>query len=334
MSASSCFDDSAVDGQTPPSTLASSDSSVSWPSCKARRRAAQRSARLATTGRGRETRQDKTRYGKHSRACRPPHAHLNRPSEVCVPRRVPLLDELAQEPVLEQLGRVTQAACKGIHADDVRDDLQERGRKGKEAERVGGPPEAREAKQTQKKHAMQCNTPHQRLPSLTRSSTSVDSRRSLASKLIPPGASPLLRITVSIIRVACESAVDTSEAAGRRNTSSAQTDGSTGPHLTSSGSAINWSVSHPVCGSPVLASMLPSMPLIRAVSTSWKHECPLSVAWLHSTLILKSLRPYLRRKPMDVAVSQSYCQKEKGKGGGGGGGVDPVKNRSIGKSTK
>jgi len=50
----------------------------------------------------------------------------------------------------------------------------------------------------------------------------------------------------------------------------------------------------------------PNLAPLRACS-SWSHECPASVAWLHSTLSLKSFsRPYARRKAIVVATSQSY----------------------------
>ena len=51
---------------------------------------------------------------------------------------------------------------------------------------------------------------------------------------------------------------------------------------------------------------LPVLAPLRACS-SWSHECPASVAWLHSTLSLKSFsRPYARRNAIVVATSQSY----------------------------
>ena len=89
--------------------------------------------------------------------------------------------------------------------------------------------------------------------------------------------------------------------------------------VASATSTRNWSVSHPVWASPVLASKLPSIPWILAISSSWgqlqnnyyliynacwvvhisnhtaKYEgniylCPAKVAWLHSMFSLKSSR--------------------------------------------
>ena len=63
----------------------------------------------------------------------------------------------------------------------------------------------------------------------------------------------------------------------------------------------NWSVSQPFCGSPRLASMLPSIPLAAANATSWWKLCPASVAWLASMLVRYSPSSPLRtRKPCTV----------------------------------
>ena len=93
-------------------------------------------------------------------------------------------------------------------------------------------------------------------------------RRSLASKLKPPGASPPSR------RISYSGITRSSTEFG------------------------NWSVSQPFCGSPRLASMLPRMPLATANATSWWKLWPASVAWLASMLTrYSSSRPCLSRKP-------------------------------------
>mmetsp|Transcript_29084 Transcript_29084/g.81390 ORF Transcript_29084/g.81390 Transcript_29084/m.81390 type:complete len:254 (+) Transcript_29084:2356-3117(+) len=110
------------------------------------------------------------------------------------------------------------------------------------------------------------------------SSGLVLSRRSLASKLSPPEPRPPCSRTTFIRRAA------------------------------SRWSIRNWSVSQPVCGSPVLMSTLPSRPITLDMRSSCSHECPESVAWLHSTLIWKSpsVKPARCRVSAVVAASQSY----------------------------
>mmetsp|Transcript_9771 Transcript_9771/g.25101 ORF Transcript_9771/g.25101 Transcript_9771/m.25101 type:complete len:233 (+) Transcript_9771:773-1471(+) len=110
-----------------------------------------------------------------------------------------------------------------------------------------------------------------------KSSGSRDSLRSLASKFRPPGCKPpWLRIT-SISRVA------------------------------SAASVKNWSVSQPICGSPVLMSTFPRRPWMLATCSSCSQEWPDRVAWLHSTLTLYLVvRPLLCKKFAVVATSQSY----------------------------
>ena len=107
-----------------------------------------------------------------------------------------------------------------------------------------------------------------------RSVRSVLWRRSLASKLNPPGAMP----------------------PARRISNSGRTRSST--------EFGNWSVSQPFCGSPRLASMLPSIPLAAANATSWWKLWPASVAWLASMLVRYSPSSPLRtRNPCTVATS-------------------------------
>lgn len=45
------------------------------------------------------------------------------------------------------------------------------------------------------------------------------------------------------------------------------------------------SVSQPRCATPVLASMLPNIPNLDAMTTSCSAQCPASVVWLGSILI-------------------------------------------------
>lgn len=69
----------------------------------------------------------------------------------------------------------------------------------------------------------------------------------------------------------------------------------------------NWSVSQPRNRSPWLASMEPKEPFTIAILSSCWKVCPARVAWLASMFILKSpVRPYLRKKFMQVATSKSY----------------------------
>ena len=57
----------------------------------------------------------------------------------------------------------------------------------------------------------------------------------------------------------------------------------------------------------MLASREPNAPIALASAVSCAHECPASVAWLHSTLSAKwRSSPNSRRKPAVVATSQSY----------------------------
>ena len=56
-----------------------------------------------------------------------------------------------------------------------------------------------------------------------------------------------------------------------------------------------------------LASMEPKEPFTIAILSSCWKVCPARVAWLASMFILKSpVRPYLRKKFIQVATSKSY----------------------------
>src|SRR5690625_1645034 len=106
-----------------------------------------------------------------------------------------------------------------------------------------------------------------------RSSGSKEARRTFASKFNPPGWRPPFFSTSYIAKVVAYTSVG------------------------------KLSVSQPRSTSPRLASMLPSMPLIRATRNSCSNERPASVAWFASIFSKKwSARSYFCRKPTTAAA--------------------------------